>query len=198
MGNIIRSPMAFNMKSFTKFLVPNQTPVANFYHSNIWERQDYPGWSRLAIGAKKREVGLLLDLCKDWDGPFDVLYVLSVPRTIKSSGRFQSAHPINYDDLELFLYSFQEFFEQDGRHDIWVVSLSSQNQLILDRHNNIYAYGDLTELERKLKEQEFSHATLETPLPHAHHYHSEYDSAETEVLEYWDWIKSELHPSDDP
>lgn len=190
-------PTVFDMETLSKFSASEQASARNYTHPDIWERQNYPGWSRLAIGPRLHEIPLLLDLCKNWDGPFGVLYVLSAPRTIETGGRFQSPHPVSYEDLELFLYSFQEFFEQDGRHDIWVISLPTQNQLILDRHNVIYAYGNLDTLERALEEREFSPAPIETPVPHTHHYHPEFDTAERELLTYWDWIQYELLSSDE-
>ncbi len=39
--------------------------------------------------------------------------------------------------------------------------------------------------------------TLQLPVPHSHHYHSEFDHAEEELMAYWPWQHSPLGPGDE-
>ncbi len=171
--------------------------AVEFTHPDVWQREDHDGWSRLVVGARQSEIPLILELCRDFAGRFAVLYVL-VGSRLGRSGRFQSPEPISYDDLELFLYTHQEFFEQDGRHHLWVVSASGEGQLVFDNHNKIYAYGDLDRYETRLLSMGFRSGSVDNPSPHGHNYHPEFDSAEDEVLKYWDWLEFPLEPDDDP
>ncbi len=120
--------------SLSKLSGPDLDPSTEFTYPNVWSRDVYPGWQRLTIGAREREIGLILELCRGMRGPFGVLYVLLVSRLGKPSGRYESASPVSYDELELFLYTFQEFLEQDGRHHVWVISASGEGQFIFDHH----------------------------------------------------------------
>ena len=58
-------------------------------------------------------------------------------------------------------------------------------------------HGDLTAFERILKERGFREALMTSPVPHCHHYHAEFDVAETELLEYWEWECFPQTDSDD-
>lgn len=186
------------MSSLAKFSGPDLDSSIEFTHPNIWQREEHSGWSRLLIGAREREIPLILDLCRDFAGPFGVLYVLIASRLGHGDGRYQNPEPIDYDDLELFLYTFQEFFERDGRHHLWVMSTGGEGQFIFDNHNMIYAYGDLDRYESKLRSRGFTQGSVAIPAPHSHHYHAEFDRSEDELMAYWDWKKFPLEPDDDP
>ena len=69
---------------------------------------------------------------------------------------------------------------------------------MLDRHEVIYAYGPIAEIVARLKEKGFAEVEmLRTPVPHSHHFHEELDADEQAMLEYWEWIQSELQETDD-
>jgi hypothetical protein len=184
--------------SFAKFSGPDLDSSVEFSHPNVWQREEHPGWSRLIVGAREREVPLILELCRDLEGPFGILYVLLVPRLAHGAGRYQNPEPIEYGDLELFLHTFQAFLEQDGRHHLWVMSTSGDGQLIFDNHNIIYAYGDLERFGVKLAAQGFRPGPVEIPDPHSHNYHAAFDQTEDEILRYWQWKMFPLEPTDDP
>jgi hypothetical protein len=186
------------MKSLAKLSGPDLPSWVEFTHPNIWERQQCSVWSRLLIGAREREIALILDLCREFKGPFGVLYVLLLSHLGPSSGRYQNPEPIDYNELELFLYTLQEFFEQDGRHHLWVMSLAGEGQFIFANHNMIYAYGDLDRYEARLLARGFSQGSVRIPVPHSHNYHIEFDRSEDEVMNYWEWKKFPLEPDDDP
>lgn len=189
------------MRSCVKFSEgeggPGVQPL-EFTFPNIWQRETYPEFSRLLIGSEQQEMRRMLELCRPLDGPFGILYVLLVSRAGNEPARYQSPVPLEYDDLELFLYTFQEYFEQDGRHTIWVLSLSGDGQFIFDQHNYIFAYGDIDRMASYLTAEGYAEGRISVPYPHSHHYHVQFDDAEVQVLNYWRWLKSPLEPSDDP
>jgi hypothetical protein len=181
-----------------KFSGPDLDDSREFAHADVWQREVYPTWSRLIIGAREQEISLILDLCRGMQGPFGVLYVLLVSRQGHQHGRYQNPTPIGRDELELFLYSFQDFFEQDGRHHLWVTSTSGEGQVIFDNHNVLYAYGEPEIYERILRGRGFREDPVRTPAPHSHNYHEAFDACENEVLGYWNWKRFPLKDSDDP
>jgi len=186
------------LSSLAKFSGADLDTSAEFTHPNVWRREEHSGWSRLVIGAREREVPLILELCRDMSGPFGVLYVLIAPRLGHSAGRYQNPDPIGYEALELFLYTFQEFLEQDGRHHLWVMSLRDEGQFVFDNHNVVYAYGDLDRYESYLESTGFIRGETAIPAPHSHNYHPEFDKAEDELMAYWHWKTFPLEPGDDP
>jgi hypothetical protein len=184
------------MASLAKFGGPDLDSSVEFTYPNVWQRQERDGRSRLLIGAREREIPLMLELCRDFEGAFGVLYVLVASRCGHDDARYQSPEPVEFETLELFLYSFQEFFEQDGRHHLWVVSTEGEGQLIFDRHNLIYAYGDVDRYESRLRSAGFRPGPVAIPTPHVHGYHAEFDRTEDEVMSYWPWKKFPLEPDD--
>jgi len=185
-----------SIKKLVKFSTPDFDPENEFAYPNVWEREAHPTWSRLVIGSREREIPLMLDLCRNFGGQYYVLYVLLVSQVGRDAGRYACPDPLSYDDLELFLYTFQEFFEQDGRHHVWVASTASQERLIFDQHNFIFAYGDLDRYEKTLEAKGYTRGPVRIAAPHAHHYHSEFIVKEDELFEYWKWVRHPLLAGD--
>lgn len=180
-----------------KLTRPDLDPAVEFTHPNVWQREQHPGWSRLRIGAREREIALILQLCQDFRGPFSVLYVLLASGRGRERARYRSQAAVGFEVLELFLYTFQEFFEQDGRHHLWVMAKSGEGQLAFDQHNILYAYGDLPRYEDRLEAAGFRPGPVETPTPHEHHCHARFDPKEDEIVAYWDWVQLPLQSTDD-
>jgi hypothetical protein len=129
--------------------------------------------------------------------PFGILYVLLTPRKENQPGRYQSPRPCSRDEMESFLLEFREFFESDGRHHVWVMSLPESSTLVYDQHNVIFAYGPLQEFTEVLKASGFQEGTVSFPSPHAHNYNAENDDTEERLLNHWAWIQTPLQPGDD-
>lgn len=177
---------------------PDLDSAVEFSHPDIWELEQYPDWSRIVIGARSSEIGLILDLCESLSKPFGVLWVLLGSRVGHAAGRYQSPYPVDHEQLSLFLYNFQDFFEQDGRHHLWITSTTGEGQFVFDNHNIMYAYGDLLLYEKKLIERGFVPGRIQIPAPHCHNYHAVFDGPEKEVMKYWDWVRFPLLEDDDP
>jgi hypothetical protein len=170
-------------------------------------RYDYPdvyafeqtsGPTRLVIAPSANQVSILIDLLQLMSEPVGILYVLAVPRGGSEAGRYQTASPVSKAQAEEFLKSFKEYFEYDGRHDIWVASMSGSDQLVYDRHNVIYAYGPLPEFETVLLARGLGKVeVVRFPSPHTHNYHAAFDQDERNLLRRWRWKRSPLRESDE-
>ena len=70
--------------------------------------------------------------------------------------------------------------------------------LVYDRHNVIYAYGPLERFIAALESEGLTESKeVRFPVPHAHHYHAEFDVDERSVLKNEEWTLSPLHPGDE-
>lgn len=165
---------------------------------NIYQKEEYPSFSRVKIGCADGEIPLILSFAKALGGSFGLLHVLLASRLGKESGRYQSPSPLSFDELEFFLYSHQEYFEQDGRHHLWLMSVDGAWQLIFDNHNYIYAYGDIDFFISELKDKGFQEGEIIIPVPHSHHYHVEFDEMEESVNNSFAWVYHPLEEGDDP
>lgn len=151
------------------------------------------GPQRLCIAASRRHCDLLLSLAREFQGPFSLLVVLHVPR-VGDAGRYESP-PLDYEEVERFVNEFGSFLENDARHDFWIIA-HEEGLLVYDQHNLIFAYGPLDRLERVLIVEGLSAGEVAVPVPHGHRFHSEFDGAERRLLQYFDWVRSELQPHD--
>ena len=168
-----------------------------YEYPDIFAVEKTSGPERLVIAPSANHVSMLIDLLQVVSEPFGILYVLVVPRGGSKAGRYESANPVSREQAEEFLKRSRNYFENDGRHDIWAASMSGPGQLVYDRHNVIYAYGPLLEFEkvllgRGLAKVEF----VRFPSPHTHNYHAAFDQDEQDVLHHWQWSRSPLHESD--
>jgi hypothetical protein len=170
----------------------------DFTYPDIWVQEKTTGPDRLAIAPRHKQAELLIDLMSTMNGPFGILYVLVVPRGGGMAGRYQCPEPLNADDVQSFLNRFRRFLEEDGRHSLWIASVNSSSLLVYDRHNVIYAYGDLERFKQVLLRHSLEErVSLNLPDPHIHRYHAAYDELEDEILSSCDWIFSELRDSDE-
>ena len=55
-----------------------------------------------------------------------MLYVLLVSRCGQEPGRYQSEPFYGHDEAEVFLKNNRAFFENDGRHNVWLAAINGQ------------------------------------------------------------------------
>ena len=156
------------------------------------------GSERLVVDVSDGRVEVFSGLIKCLEGPFLMLYVLHTPRGEGAAGRYQSPK-LSRAVLDQFIARFSEYFQADGRFDIWIRSQASNATLVWDRHNKIFAYGPLVLFEATLNALGFSQGEPESApsTPHIHHYRSEYDNDASAVLAALDWQYSPLRPEDE-
>jgi hypothetical protein len=155
------------------------------------------GVERLVIAPGRGPVALLRELLALLPEPVWVLYVLITPRSEAPPGRYQSATAHTREEAAALLDRFENYFELDGRHNLWLAAPPA-GQLVMDRHEVIYAYGPIAEMAALLKEKHFAEVeAIRVPVPHSHHFHEEMDEDERAVLEHWEWAHSELQETDD-
>ncbi len=163
-----------------------------FEYSNLFYYEPLNGEGRITIGPSNKHVSLVLDLAEGWEQQeYHILYVLLLSHAGYQPGRYQSPRLASFEDLQLLLPTFQEFFENEGRHHIWVASTQSNEMLIYDQHNVIFTYGDLERYKRYLIERDFQEKSFRFPVPHIHSYPSENSKYEDELMEFFDW---QYHP----
>jgi len=166
-------------------------------YGNVWELVEEDNDRRIVVGPRASKVELLMNLSRALPGPFGVLYVLKVPRTKLSAGRYQMPAPIEKNQLESFLMAHRTFFEADARHHIWIHCVSSGSTMVYDNHDVIYLYGPIEKYVEILNQSGLVRGTVRFPAPHAHNYHSEFDTAEAELIEKSEWKFSPLRNEDD-
>jgi hypothetical protein len=126
-----------------------------YRYSNCWDIENTTGPERLVIGPESSQVELLLKLAQTLAEPFGILYVLLVSRKDHEPARYQCPYPCDRGEMESFFRTFTDFFESDGRHHVWLTSLTDSSTLVYDKHNVIYAYGPLPQFERVLDSRGF-------------------------------------------
>ncbi|MBT8352661.1 MAG: hypothetical protein KJO26_15690 [Deltaproteobacteria bacterium] len=182
-----------------KFGILQDNEWEEYRYGNVFAHEVYPDWSRVTIGADHKHISLMLDIAKQWEGPYDILYVLVVPRSAHGAARYQSPEPCSFDDLELFAYTFQEYFEGDGRHHVWFMDISSNYRIIYDNHDLIYTYGNDNAVMGILEAKGFKESSPQMPAPHGHCFNQELDKYEGEIMAYFEWITFPLNVEhDDP
>lgn len=189
----LMQPQSFK---FGQFQDGNDTKVKQFFYPNIWNIEKFSGTERLIIAPESGQIDLIIELSQILPEPFGILYVLGVPRGGNEEGRYQNKQPVSRAEMEAFLNNFREFFENDARHHIWIVSLPSKSMFVYDKHNVIYAYGELEKFKQILIENDLTQSDVIFPEPHIHSYNPKFDADETRVLTYAEWIKFPLAKGD--
>lgn len=176
----------------------NPKEPQRYEYPNVWSQEKTSGPNRLVIAPSDDHISLMIELSGVMTEPFGLLYVLTVPRGQGRAGRYQCPEPVVRQDSIEFLSRFQQFFEGDGRHHVWLKSVSSSDQLVYDKHNVIYAYGQLPAFEKILSQRGMEKVDkVHFPFPHIHNYNSEFDEDERDLLRCWEWKQFPLQDSDD-
>lgn len=166
-------------------------------HRDRYEFEQTTGPMRLKLGPSSGHVSLMKALLAELDEPFTILYILDPSRTEAQVGRYQSPMDLDRFAVYSFLDEYSEYFEQDGRHEIWVYSETQQATLVYDRHEIIYAYGPLDRFERVAKARGLLPGPVQVTAPHCHHYHNQFDDHQDRVMAHFEWIHSELREEDE-
>lgn len=171
--------------------------VAHDYGS-IFFRQPCGETERLVIGPSGSQIKLLDELSlKFSSAKYYLLYVLLVSHAGRAPGRYQSPLIESHEDLQLFIWTYQKFLENDGRHHLWIGSPNSNDMLVYDQHNVIFAYGSLNAFESVLTSNQFRQQEFWFPSPHRHGYDPANARAEDELMAYFDWRYCELQCGDE-
>jgi hypothetical protein len=169
-----------------------------FEYPNIWAREKTSGPDRLVIAPHADYALLLTKLAECLEPPFLLLYVLAIPRGGGEPGRYESKYSFSRPQLQVFLSDYAEFLEKDARHNLWIRSTSGEGMLVYDRHNVIYAYGQLELFATVLHASSLTESNdVRFPSPHAHHYHPQFDSDENRILRNEEWTRFPLRPGDE-
>jgi hypothetical protein len=178
--------------------IPNEGEAEEFFYSNEWAEEKTKGPSRLIIARRDEQIALITDLVRAMEPPFSILHVLLVPRSEDRPGRYEHSQGESLSSVESFLTRFKDYFEQDARSHLWIRSSSDGGLLVYDRHNVIYAYGNLPAFENILARRQMTKVdTITFPSPHVHPYRKEFDDDAAALLEYWPWMWKPLRESDD-
>jgi hypothetical protein len=188
-----------NVMSMPKFgtFDPHGDPVVHDY-GNVFFRQPCGGGERLVIGPTGKQMKLLDELAATFPTQrYYVLYILLLSHAGRSPGRYQSPLINSHEALQLFVSTFQKFFEGDGRHHLWIASPDSSDLLVYDQHDVVFAYGNLNVFESILDKDDYEYKEFWFPSPHAHGYDPANVNAEDDLMSYFDWKYFELQPGDE-
>ena len=181
-----------------KFAALNETGEdVGYDYGNVYFRQPSGNSERLVIGPSNSQVKLLDSLAATFPSQrYFILYVLLISHASRQPGRYQSPIIASHEDLQLFIWTFQEFFEGDGRHHIWIGSPDSGDLLIYDQHDVIFGYGNLAAFESVLQSQGFRNEDFWFPSPHSHSFDPANVNSEDQLMKYFEWQYFELKPAD--
>lgn len=184
-------------KSFYKFgfLEDEKSKVYNY--GNLWCIENYPNYSRIVAAPSNNQINLILDLLKNFEPPYLILYVLTVSRTENKVGRYQCIKPLSFSEVNDFSKEYSQYFETDGRHHLWLGSASSNKLLVYDNHNVIYIYNDKDDAINTLKEKGFIERSITFPVPHEHKYNEENDKYEVKIINKHEWKWFPLQEQDE-
>jgi hypothetical protein len=160
-------------------------------YAKVFEKLD----GRMIVGLPSGHVDLWLKLASALTSPFLILYVLVVPRGVEP-GRYQLTRSLNLDELNQFTNRYHKFFEQDGRHNIWVHSPADQATIIYDRHQVLWLYGKEELFKQILLAEGFIAGTVEIPTPHFHNYKDEFDADQNSIVSWREFVRTPLKESD--
>jgi hypothetical protein len=166
-------------------------------YDDVWDVEKTTGPDRLIIGPATGHIALIGDLIHELPEPFGVLYVLLVSRRGHERGRYQRPDPASRAESLDFLHLYRDYFEQDGRHHVWLKSLPANSTIVYDNHNVIYAYGPLQRFQQVLESQGLRRGEVRFPAPHTHRYNAEFDTVEDKIMEHWMWKAFPLQDTDD-
>lgn len=154
------------------------------------------GVTRIHAGLPAGSLTAFEALVAQLEAPLLLLYVLHTPRCEALAGRYQSEE-ISREQFVSLAHRFTAFFCSDSRFDLWVYSPSERATVVLDRHNQMFAYGPLGRYAGALRAIGYEPGEICVDFPHIHQYMPEFDADAKELLASLAWTHSELRPEDE-
>jgi len=170
-----------------KFSILIDGKETTYMTKNVFEIELVEGISRGIVRSKSGLSSIIIDWINVHDGHFGILYVLAVPGTGIKPGRYQVSNPCNKSEVIHFIKKYKDYFENDARHSIWFINLETRDQIIYDKHELLYIYGNLDKVKILLEKKGFKESRISIPEPHVHSYNPKYDIFEDKIMNYWDW-----------
>ncbi len=155
---------------------------------NTYCREIERGVDRVAIAPASGHMQVLLSLVQPLEGPFRFVYCLLMGSAEWTPGYYSLPTDLSASELDGLLREFEEFFEQDGRHTLWVASPREKATLIYDEHNLIYGYGPLDRWMQILDQSALTPGPVSVPFPHTHHRHDGLESELHRLLASREWL----------
>jgi hypothetical protein len=186
---------------FGHLVTPTPQPVFEPHvYGNLWMRQKVGDVERLALAPDQGACRLITALTRRLDEPFGLLYIVLYPHFGHKRGRYQSKQPLSRVQTEKFFRDYAEFFELDGRHNIWVVSMDKQfntlAQIIYDHHNIIYAYGPLDAFAAAAAAHGLTEGPIVVPRDHRHQFSEQFNRDESNLIDEREWLVFPTQESD--
>ncbi len=151
---------------------------------------------KIVAGIPSGDPALFARLVECLEPPYFLLYVLHTPRGEAEAGRYESP-PVSIEQFREFVNQFGSYISADARFDVWAHSSAEQATVVLDRHNQLFAYGPIEKFMSTLKSYGFSEGLVDVSFPHQHHYRQEFDERAAAVLDAFEWAYSPLRTEDE-
>jgi len=162
--------------------------MSEHHYADLWDVEKTTGADRVIAAPSSGQVALVEALMEELPEPFGLLSVLILARRAGHQvGRYQCPAPMSREEAVAFLHEYQEYFEGDGRHHLWVSSVSLPATIVYDHHDVIYAYGPLDDFQRVLHRRGLERGPVKIPAPHTHQYNADFDLVEDKILAHWSW-----------
>lgn len=181
------------MGKYTYGTINEKNEIITYENHDTWCIKDDSAAQRITIAPKSDQIELALEIVMGFELPFKIVYMLFRPGNVSvAPGRYMCPDHLEYKDVELFCNKFSEYFETDGRHHLWILSVNDKGIkqfLIYDNHGLLHVYDDVARIkaildEKKFKEEEI---TVPVPEPHIHLSSSDNNVFERALLGYWNW-----------
>jgi len=175
---------ARGFKPASQKVLAGSTKLRPLRHQKVFAREPTTGPDRLRIGGGEDSPRLLATLASKLPEP---LYLLVVNRgRVSGEGRYESS-PKSLAAVLSFIDEYHDLFAFDSRADLWVGRVASNDLLVLDEHDLVFAYGDLDLFAEELRRLGFRDAPVELPFPHSHRMNDEFDDLEESLVSRSDW-----------
>jgi hypothetical protein len=143
-----------------------------------------PTGSKLIVTPEKEQIKEMLKLFEaNKNHKYTIIYFLL------SSGKYQSANPLTWNELEIFCEKYTDYLESDARHNFGVMDNDTKDTVVYDHHNILYVYGNVKKKIEMLEKNGYKKVEkINIPQAHGHLFHSENDDIEKELIKNNKWI----------
>ena len=155
---------------------------------NTFCRETERGVERIAVAPATRPLKVLGSLLEPLEGPFRFVYCLLTGSEAWKAGYYSVPTDLERKEVETVLEEFEDFFERDGRHTLWIASPREKATLIYDEHNLIFGYGPLDSWMSQLQSSNLQPGQVSVPFPHTHHRHDGLESELDRLLSSREWL----------
>ena len=173
------------------------TELVPFVPDNQFQLSTTKLGTRLIFSTNEDRIEMFKHMLDLYPGPFFITVVVQEPHgALVTPGRMYSERDKTRVQIDYFLDYFHDYISFGGMFHLWISCQSSDGIIVYDQHDYFFVYQRAQEAAAFFRERGYREQEIELEFDHAHSERIDIVPGTKEMLDYGNWMWSQLELTD--